>query len=96
MAQIIYSEAALADFERLTEFLAEESQTEAERTVELIIQAISILEHHPLIGRPVNGPLRELVISRGRSGYLAMYSLERNESIALVLRIRHQMEAGYA
>ncbi len=54
-----------------------------------------MLELHPLIGRPLRDGLRELVISRGRSGYLAMYSLEDNGEIALVLRIRHQRESGY-
>ncbi len=96
MAEVVYSEAALEDLERLTEFLIGELPEQAQRTAELITGAISILEQHPLIGRPVNDGLRELVISRGRSGYLAMYCLEQSDEIVLVLRIRHQLEAGYA
>jgi plasmid stabilization system protein ParE len=43
--------------------------------VDAIRSAIEMLEHHPLIGRIVEGSLRELVISFGRSGYLALYRL---------------------
>ncbi|HSS05719.1 MAG TPA: type II toxin-antitoxin system RelE/ParE family toxin, partial [Rhodanobacteraceae bacterium] len=39
---------------------------------------------------------RELVISRGHSGYIALYSYEQLEDTVLVLAIRHQREAGYA
>jgi plasmid stabilization system protein ParE len=39
--------------------------------------------------------LRELVISRGRTGYVALYSLEEGQDAVLILTIRHQREAGY-
>jgi mRNA-degrading endonuclease RelE of RelBE toxin-antitoxin system len=39
--------------------------------------------------------LRELVISRGRTGYVALYSVEDGHNAVLVLTIRHQLEAGY-
>jgi plasmid stabilization system protein ParE len=38
--------------------------------------------------------LRELVISRGKSGYVALYSYERNSDTILILTIRHQREVG--
>ena len=53
-------------------------------------------EHRPLIGRPVEQDLRELVISQGKSAYLALYSYEAAQDTILVLSIRHQREAGYA
>ncbi|MFZ4537385.1 type II toxin-antitoxin system RelE/ParE family toxin [Propionivibrio sp.] len=90
-----YSEQALADLERLTDFLIEIDLTAATETVELIEEAVSLLVRHPLIGRPVEYGLRELVISRGRSGYVALYSLEENHDAVLILAIRHQREAGY-
>jgi plasmid stabilization system protein ParE len=49
-----------------------------------------------LIGRPLETKLRELVISRGRSGYVALYSFEQVYDAVLILAIRHQREAGYA
>ena len=54
-----------------------------------------MLEEHPLIGRKRDALRRELVISRGRSGYVAMYRFDSANDIVLVLRIRHQREAGF-
>lgn len=95
MARIIYSRRALADLDRLTDFLLAEAPGAALATVDLIIEAVEILEHHPLIGRPAEEGFRELVISRGKSGYLALYSHEPEHDAVLVLSIRHQREAGY-
>jgi plasmid stabilization system protein ParE len=53
------------------------------------------LTNHPLIGRPVEEGLRELLISRGQSGYVALYSYEQAENVVLILATRHQREAGY-
>ncbi len=64
-------------------------------TVELIAEAVQVLENHPLIGRSAEQGLRELVISRGKSGYVALYSYEPVEDTVLVLAVRHQREAGH-
>lgn len=95
MARLIYSERALADLERLTDFLAASDRLAAAETVGLIEEAIGLLRRHPLIGRPVEHELRELVISRGRTGCVALYSFEENHDAILILAIRHQREAGY-
>lgn len=95
MAQLIYSRPALVDLERLTDFLLETEPAVALATVELISEAVEVLENHPLVGRPVEQELRELVISRGRTGYLALYSYDEGRDTVLVLAIRHQREAGY-
>ncbi len=96
MARLIYSRRALLDFERLTDFLLETEPAAALETVKLISEAVNILENHPLVGRPVEQGMRELVISRGRTGYLALYSYEEAFDTVLILTIRHQREAGYA
>jgi plasmid stabilization system protein ParE len=54
-----------------------------------------MLEHHPLIGRNVEGGLRELVISFGRNGYLALYRFAPARREVLILAIRHQRELDY-
>ncbi|MBU6467259.1 MAG: type II toxin-antitoxin system RelE/ParE family toxin [Burkholderiales bacterium] len=95
MAKLSYSERALADLERLTDFLLEVDPVAAASTVDLIAEAVDLLIRHPLIGRPVERGLRELVISRGRTGYVALYSVEDAYDAVLVLAIRHQREAGY-
>ncbi len=95
MARLSYSGRALADLERLTEFLIGIDPAAAAETVGLIAEAVELLIRHPLIGRPVEHPLRELVISRGRTGYVALYSFEEAQDAVLILAIRHQREAGY-
>ena len=68
MAQVVYSEEAFADFERIIEFLLAHGREDAARALTEIRSAIPLLETHPMIGRRVAGELRELVISYGRSG----------------------------
>ena len=96
MARIVYAARALADLERLTDFLLQTEPVAAIETIGLITEAVQVLENHPLIGRPAEQGLSELVISRGKSGYLALYSHELEQDIVLVLAVRHQREAGYA
>jgi plasmid stabilization system protein ParE len=95
LARLSYSARALADLERLADFLVEGDPTAAEATIALIEEAVGVLARHPLIGRPVEADLRELVISRGRTGYVALYSFEPLYDAVLILAIRHQREAGY-
>ena len=96
MARLIYSERALGDLERLTDFLIESDAAAAAETMMLIEDAAGVLERHPLIGRPLESGLMELVISRGRTGYVALYSVETARDAVLILAIRHQREAGYS
>lgn len=96
MARLIYSARALSDLVRLTDFLLESDPDAAPETVDLIAEAIAILAHHPHIGRLVEEGLRELVISRGRSGYLALYSHEEASDTVFILAVRYQRELGYS
>ena len=95
MARLIYSARALDELERVTDFLVDTDPAAAAVTVDLIAEAVTILAHHPLIGRPAEHGLRELVISRGRTGYIALYSFETAQDCVLILAVRHQREAGY-
>jgi plasmid stabilization system protein ParE len=95
VARLIYARQALEDLERLTDFLVESDPKVALETFGLIAEATDVLRRHPLIGRAAEAGLRELVISRGQTGYVALYSYELDEDAVLVLAIRHQREVGY-
>jgi plasmid stabilization system protein ParE len=95
LARLIYTQRALADIEALTDFLVERDPIAAAETAGLLNEAISILAGHPLIGRPVEQGLRELMISRGHTGYVALYRFRESEDVVTVLSIRHQRDAGY-
>ena len=95
MARLIYSEEALADLERLVDFLHEVAPESRESALDSILAALDILREHPLMGRGLDRLRRELVISRGATGYVAAYRFEPARGLVRVLRIRHQREAGY-
>jgi mRNA-degrading endonuclease RelE of RelBE toxin-antitoxin system len=38
---------------------------------------------------------RELVISRGRTGYIAIYELDKLTDIVVILAIKHQRENAF-
>lgn len=95
MAQLIYTVDALRDLDRLIDFLIDTDPGVAIQTADLIVEAIEILANHPLIGRRVEKDYRELVVSRGHSGYIALYSYERVDDAVLILALRHQRETGY-
>jgi plasmid stabilization system protein ParE len=65
--------------------------------IDRIRSAVLILEEHPEIGRPIGGgsTLRELVISHGKTGYIALYEPARAAGLVRLVAIRHQREAGY-
>ena len=86
---------AAADLERLADFLLEADAEGAVETIDLILDALSVLERHPRMGRPLPQSLRELVLSCGQSGYLALYSYDEGTDMALILAIRHQREQDY-
>ena len=95
MAKISYSSKALNDLERISDFLAAFGADVQLEALELIAEAVGILARHPLIGRPAEAGLRELVISQGKTGYVALYSYEFQHDSILVYSIRHQREAGF-
>ena len=94
MTKLRYSSRAMRDLERLARFLYKTDPDEAAKTVPLIISAVDALGLHPEIGRRRNGLTRELVISRGKTGYIALYRYDEIRDVARVLAIRHQRELG--
>ncbi len=95
MTQLRFTREALADLDRFTDFLVESDPDGAEATVDIIVNAVEVLRRHPYIGRPIEHGLRELIISRGRTGYIALYKFFPRRDEVVIARLRHQLEAGY-
>jgi len=89
VAQVIYARHAARDLDRLVAF------ADDVRVIDLVAEAIEILEHHPYVGRVAEEGLRELVISLGKTGYVALYDYDADDDIVVIMAIRHQREAGY-
>jgi len=83
------------DFDRILDHLSQHAVEDARGRIREIIQAINVLQHNPLIGRPVSADTRELVIGRRARGYIALYRYIEQIDTVFVLAIRSQREAGY-
>jgi plasmid stabilization system protein ParE len=95
VATVVYSARALDDLERAFEYIAQNDPSTALDAATAIQSAVSTLAAHPLIGRRIDRELRELVISFGKSGYVALYRFLPHLEVVRVLAIRHQRELGY-
>jgi len=95
MAQVVYSARSLEDIERAFQFLRENNPAAALDAVTAIQTAVDNLAAHPLIGRRIEGELRELVISYGQTGYIALYRFVVPQNEMRILAIRHQRELGF-
>lgn len=94
---IVFDTGALDDLDRIFEFVAERDPSGALDHVERIRSAVSMLDVHPEIGRLAarGSNLRELIISHGKTGYVALYEYSPAEELIRVVAVRHQREAGY-
>ena len=94
---IVFDTGALDDLERIFEFDAQRDPAVALDHVEVVRSAVAILDAHPEIGQPAGRgtTLRELVISHGKTGYIALYEYSPIEKLVRVVAIRHQREVGY-
>lgn len=96
MSRITWSIKALADVDRLDDFLRARNPDAATRAIAAIIDAVEKLASLPATGRQVEGmdsAYRELPVLFGSGGYLIFY---REHSAGIhILAVRHMLEAGY-
>jgi plasmid stabilization system protein ParE len=95
--QVRFAPAAAEDLQRLFDFLAEQDMDAAKRARVVIGQAIGLLQSFPFSCRkasPENPFLRELVISFGSYGYVALFEVENSKTVT-VLAVRHQREEDF-
>lgn len=83
------------DFERITDHLAQYQFENPALRIREIIEAINVLEHNPMIGRPTNNNKRELIIGHRSHGYIALYRYIVEIDTVFILAVRSQKEAGY-
>jgi plasmid stabilization system protein ParE len=95
VAVIVYGDGAFDDLRGISEFLAATDLQLANATFAFIRSGIEILADHPFVGRLVELDLRELVLSRGRTGYVVLYDYDEKDDSIVVCAIRHQRESGY-
>lgn len=95
--RVRYTRAARDDLKRLYGFLLEKDITASERAVAAIDQAIDLIRLFPFTCRkasPDNAFLRELLVSFGAAGYVALYEIGDYHTVT-ILAVRHQREDDY-
>jgi plasmid stabilization system protein ParE len=96
--RVRFTAAAREDLRRLFEFLAENDLVAAERAYDVIEKAFDLLAVLPFTCRKaIDGDspfLRELIISFGSGGYVALFEIEDRQTVT-VLAVRHQREDDY-
>ncbi len=91
--EVRYTETARTDLLRFIDFLAEHDPQAASRALDTIVRATSLLERFPFTCRKAhrsNPFLRELVVSFGASGYVALFEIAADH--VTILALRHQRE----
>jgi toxin ParE1/3/4 len=95
VARVEFALDVFDDFDRFLDHMARFEIEDVAARISEIVDAIQILTHSPLIGRPVRGGRRELVIGRAARGYVVLYRFVARIDTVFVLAIRSQRELGY-
>jgi len=95
VAKIVYSSRSLDHLERAFELRRNENPETAVAAADAICSAVGNLGAHPLLGRRVHGDIRELVLSYGATGYIALYRFLVPQHEIRILALRHQREIGF-
>lgn len=107
--RVRYTREARDDLKRLYEFLLERDHDAAVRALDAIRKAADLLRSFPFTCRKAddaNPFLRELVVSFGGSGYVALFEIEGErpagddptvdaDRYVTILAVRHQREDDY-
>ena len=95
--QVRFTKAAREDLKRLYGFLLVQDKSAAARALATIEQAFELLKTFPFTCRKAQADspfMRELVISFGANGYVALFEIEE-DNIVTILAVRHQREDDF-
>ena len=85
---------ALADIDRLYDFLVAENPLAAQKAMLAIEEGLVLLEENPQLGSPMaqNPSYRQLFVRFGKSAYVLRYRLAASPDRLFVVRIWHGRE----
>ncbi len=95
MAQVVCAARWLDALEQAVTALRADDAPAAPRAAAAIRSALAALGAHPLVGRRLQGELRELVISYGATGFVALYRFLPARDEVRLLTICRQRALGY-
>ena len=94
MVRIELAPEVLDDIDRFVDHLEQPQVADVASRAGEILEAIQILSRSPLIGHPVAGGKRELIIGKGKRGYVALYRYLAGIETVFILALRAQRESG--
>ncbi|MCQ9326930.1 type II toxin-antitoxin system RelE/ParE family toxin [Neisseria dentiae] len=94
MPQVVLTEKAVGDLNRLYEFLVDKNPTAAVNAIRAIKAALNDLAVFPAQGRYFDDVYREWPVPFGSRGYLVLYRIEHDTVI--IVSVRHQLEERYS
>lgn len=97
--RVRFTREAEVDLMRLFDFLLEQDVGVAAKAEPALYKAMEILEIFPFSCRRAASDehdvlLRELLIPFGKTGYVALFKIENNETVT-ICAVRHQREDDY-
>lgn len=95
MTRIEIAPEVFDDFDRFFDYIAQFDADSAPERIGEILEAVQVLASSPMIGRPVRGGKRELIIGRASRGYVALYRYVASIDTVFLLAMRSQRESGY-
>jgi plasmid stabilization system protein ParE len=95
MTRIELAPELVDDFDRIIDHLLRHQVEDIPARIAGIVQALDILTHSPLIGRPAGAGQRELLIGRNARAYVALYRFVPDIDTVFVLALRSQRESGF-
>ena len=95
MTRIEIAPEVFDDLDRIFDHIAQYDVGSASVRIQEILDAVQVLATSPLIGGPVRGAHRELVIGKASRGYVALYRYAAPIDTIFVLALRSQRESGY-
>lgn len=106
MSHITYSQVALQDLARLTDFMQSVAPHIRTKMIDTIQSGINELANFPEIGRKTekqtlipNGetiPLRELAIPFGKGAYMVLYYYTNSDDTVSIVSMKHSREQTYS
>jgi len=93
VSKVIWLPEALADAERLHDFLKDKNPEAAARAVGIILDGATLLKDSPLLGRPMldDTGRRELFIPFAAGAYVLRY-MRGDDDTVVIIRVWHSRE----
>lgn len=95
MVRIGLAPGALDDIDRFVDHMIEHRVADRLGRIDEMLEAIQVLTHSPMIGRPVKDGKRELMIGKDTRGYVGLHRYIASIDTVFVLALRQQRESGF-